>query len=1122
VEVRADGYIKVNFNGDGKNESHEWAKQCLDTMCAMRTGYDVYNVATLIASGSKPPPLTCLNIPESVPKDLILGKDGSRLMDLCEAHGVIGAFAAKEQQPTEGDDVSMSTTDAANKLAELEAGMKVECKYGAEWFEATLVEVNDTVIKVTWGFDGSEDQVVKAQSHVRVIVEEQHTILLWGGLRGRLEVEMNICNIVELKEPGKIAAPLKHHAGSADMLYSFVRIQVEGKARGRIIGKGGSVKQRISKLCGSTMEYIVDDAHMIGSAEERARTEALLQLVEMSNGCSIKAVPDVLQAFCEQVLLPKSALSVFSGFRRDAISELEDETGTFIFNINPTPLGASTASKKTMFQEGMVVEGKCRGEWLEATVVKVTDWGGDDEDDDTDGRILRLKWSADGKEAEVPAGSVRENLQGAAADERKKKEALEAFGKVAILGPEAQRRDAHLRLLDLVEVQQPGTFQENNLAELLGAKVKPLTEQEAAQCRESATRERLSAVSVAAKCVLGNVGNHLCLMGVADAVKRGHEFTRLALAGSPVSSTLIDTLTQSSFSTCMVSKEKSEGLTAYVVAPVEKETETMIFLDDSAAMAGLEKECRVVVCGHDPDKIASAIQKVNELDVTANVTDGGWNQNENWDKAEASDNQKWNKQQEEEDADASWGEKWGEKSKWDQKGSEAEEKSHNDTSWEKAQDAKWKQPQKWEETKNNEGSNDKAGASWGAESKWKKSADDGSSDGQSWNAKAGQSDDGKWGSGDTGEKTDWTANRWDQSKAVDEKTKWKDEKDWRQENAGWQKKQDSVQSDDTSDKWRQEESWQKSKEPRHSNTDVGWDKKSTPSRSWKEEIQDSEESRRWDKHGDANNGKSWLPTSQESGVAWSGNKDRDSNRWPESREEIPRKLRRLHDEEPHTNRCDLRERLPPREGASPSRRRPGSFSFGGSSPTSSHTRHSARVDAVGALPSQGSKSNSIWGSIKEMANSREPGKPPWRAPPSSRRPDGGAYVVTDRRRREDEAYSSERSGSERAYGRSVRPSSSSRVEKRRSHRPSTERTEVKRQKGPLSDPRTVLRKIGFPQSVDEWAAVQTVVWEHHRPLPRGWIRLWSRTQDTEYYLRKDDNYSTFELDEVFTDYADDE
>lgn len=65
-----------------------------------------------------------------------------------------------------------------------------------------------------------------------------------------------------------------------------------------------------------------------------------------------------------------------------------------------------------------------------------------------------------------------------------------------------------------------------------------------------------------------------------------------------------------------------------------------------------------------------------------------------------------------------------------------------------------------------------------------------------------------------------------------------------------------------------------------------------------------------------------------------------------------------------------------------------------------------------------------------------------------------------------------------------------------------------------SDPKSIIARIGFPQSVDEWKHVQDVVWENHRPLPRGWIRVWSRSEDCEYYMRISDHRRTFDLDDV--------
>lgn len=68
---------------------------------------------------------------------------------------------------------------------------------------------------------------------------------------------------------------------------------------------------------------------------------------------------------------------------------------------------------------------------------------------------------------------------------------------------------------------------------------------------------------------------------------------------------------------------------------------------------------------------------------------------------------------------------------------------------------------------------------------------------------------------------------------------------------------------------------------------------------------------------------------------------------------------------------------------------------------------------------------------------------------------------------------------------------------------------------PPSDPRAVLKQIGMPESTEEWEQVQDVVFENHPKLPDGWIRIWSRSQESEYFLRIDDSFATFELEDVF-------
>merc|ERR1712060_510995 len=68
-----------------------------------------------------------------------------------------------------------------------------------------------------------------------------------------------------------------------------------------------------------------------------------------------------------------------------------------------------------------------------------------------------------------------------------------------------------------------------------------------------------------------------------------------------------------------------------------------------------------------------------------------------------------------------------------------------------------------------------------------------------------------------------------------------------------------------------------------------------------------------------------------------------------------------------------------------------------------------------------------------------------------------------------------------------------------------------------SDPLVMLRQIGFPESLTEWKMVQDTVFRNHMPLPEGWIRIWSKSNRCEYFMRVKDQYSTFELSEVLDD-----
>eukprot|EP00929_Paragymnodinium_shiwhaense_P045524 TRINITY_DN23254_c0_g1_i1.p1 TRINITY_DN23254_c0_g1~~TRINITY_DN23254_c0_g1_i1.p1 ORF type:complete len:530 (+),score=85.63 TRINITY_DN23254_c0_g1_i1:73-1662(+) len=66
-------------------------------------------------------------------------------------------------------------------------------------------------------------------------------------------------------------------------------------------------------------------------------------------------------------------------------------------------------------------------------------------------------------------------------------------------------------------------------------------------------------------------------------------------------------------------------------------------------------------------------------------------------------------------------------------------------------------------------------------------------------------------------------------------------------------------------------------------------------------------------------------------------------------------------------------------------------------------------------------------------------------------------------------------------------------------------------------PLEMLEKIGFPTSIGGWCDIQHQVWRDAARLPLGWIRVWSKSEGTEYYMRVDDQETTFDIQEVISD-----
>lgn len=132
----------------------------------------------------------------------------------------------------------------------------------------------------------------------------------------------------------------------------------------------------------------------------------------------------------------------------------------------------------------------------------------------------------------------------------------------------------------------------------------------------------------------------------------------------------------------------------------------------------------------------------------------------------------------------------------------------------------------------------------------------------------------------------------------------------------------------------------------------------------------------------------------------------------------------------------------------------------------------------------------------------EQGKRDWETASTSWGNDGGAYDMQGKRQRQDEPAQA----SWPAY---PEPAASN---------PYIDPNPYIAQPAPQlipSEPRQILQQLAkWPENIANWAEVQDVVWAGHPRLPEGWLRVWSRSQDREYYVRRVDMFNTFDISEV--------
>ena len=224
-----------------------------------------------------------------------------------------------------------------------------------------------------------------------------------------------------------------------------------------MIGKGGATKMKIERMCGSTLEFMGKDtdlkqAFIVGSPDERSKTQALLELLQGSVDFRVKAteMPVALKEISSILVVPGHAASAVSA--KLELQSLQDSTDTIIFALAKVVAPVTVAKKD--FAKDQVVECKFKGEWLEATILEISSWSADsDDEDETDGRTLKVKFR-DGNEATVLAFNVREKLHGAEAQEREQQLQRQQQRELFVVGSDPEkRREAQLRLAAMLEAK---------------------------------------------------------------------------------------------------------------------------------------------------------------------------------------------------------------------------------------------------------------------------------------------------------------------------------------------------------------------------------------------------------------------------------------------------------------------------------------------------------------------------------------------------------------------------------------------------------------------------------------------------------------------------------------------
>mmetsp|Transcript_71030 Transcript_71030/g.219600 ORF Transcript_71030/g.219600 Transcript_71030/m.219600 type:complete len:433 (-) Transcript_71030:36-1334(-) len=374
----------------------------------------------------------------------------------------------------------------------------------------------------------------------------------------------------------------------------------DGEMKAKVIGKGGLVRQKIAKTCGSCLDYIGTSAYVVGTSDERAHTAKVLELVQVSASGAVDSVPGELEAICTRVTVPYDASFMVTGKQRATMNQIEEESGTLMFWAPAAAVAAAPAAAEGELEltVGKFIQGRFNKKWFEATILEIIE-------DKSGERSAKVRWDYDETEVSVVAASdIREVPSGKDAEPPARGDAGD-IRTLAIFGPERPRKLAELRVMSTVEQKCPGTYKDvegTASGDGFGHEVLRLGPQEAQRCGE----KRQCAAAAAAHCCLEQIGDAAHLAGTGAERARARDYIRWLAMETP---SVPEASSREDVDVLSVPEGKRANLVEYAVAPIEKDTETLAFFEGGTAA---DADARLFVCGHDSAKRAVALTKLRE------------------------------------------------------------------------------------------------------------------------------------------------------------------------------------------------------------------------------------------------------------------------------------------------------------------------------------------------------------------------------------------------------------------------------------------------------------------------------------------------------------------------------